>query len=192
MRLPVPFWSVGDVNVSNLAKVISNIDEKKWIEWNLRQTKFDVHKKTNSIPFIWNKWDPQYRLLDLEYMNQDTQLWELLKPFLRKLINKYDGSVVNCLFARLPSGAEIKPHKDISLNLLLVHRIHLAVITSSAVKFFIDNTPYEFPAGRIFELSNDRLHAVKNNGDDHRVHLIVDILPNYFRSFLKMKNNNLN
>ena len=98
MRLPVPFWSVGDVNVSNLAKVISNIDEKKWIEWNLRQTKFDVHKKTNSIPFIWNKWDPQYRLLDLEYMNQDTQLWELLKPFLRKLINKSPKFLlINCL-----------------------------------------------------------------------------------------------
>tara|TARA_B100001093_G_scaffold363533_1_gene348286 strand:- start:1553 stop:2113 length:561 start_codon:yes stop_codon:yes gene_type:complete len=185
MRLPVPFWSLGDVNVSNLAKIISNVDDKKWEEWNLRQTKFDVHKKTNSIPFIWNKWDSENRLLNLDHMNQDTQLWEVLKPFLTKLIKKYDGSIVNCLFARLPAGAEITPHKDISLNLLLVHRIHLAIITSPAVKFFIDNTPYEFPAGRIFELSNDRLHSVRNNSEKDRVHLIVDVLPGYFIPFIK-------
>jgi len=185
MRLPVPFWSIGDVNISNLAKSISNVDEDKWKEWSLRQTKFDVHKNTNSIPFIWNQWDPNNRLISLDYMNQDTQLWEALKPFLGRLVKRYDGLIVNCLFARLPAGADIKPHKDISLNLLLVHRIHLAVITSPSVQFFIDNTPYEFPAGRIFELSNDRLHYVKNNSEEDRVHLIIDILPNYFRPFIR-------
>ena len=185
MRLPMPFWSVGDVNITNLAKIISSIDEDKWKEWSLRQTKFDVHKNTNSIPFIWNQWDVESRLFNLDYMNQNSQLWEVLKPFLSRLVNKYDGVIVNCLFARLKAGTDIKPHKDISLNLLLVHRIHLVIITSPSVQFFIDNTPYEFPAGRIFELSNDRFHSVRNNSDRDRVHLIVDILPNYFRPFIK-------
>ncbi len=181
MRLPIPFLSIGDINVSNFAKIISNIDENKWKEWSLRQTKFEVHKNTNSIPFIWNKWDAKNRLINLDYMNQDTQLWTMLSPFLSKLVRKYDGLIVNCLFARLPAGSDIKPHKDISINLLLVHRIHLVIISSPLVKFFIDKNPYEFPVGRIFELSNDRIHSVINNSNEDRVHLIVDVLPNNFR-----------
>ena len=184
MRLPVPFWSIGDVSTSELIKVVSKINEEKWSEWNFRQTKFEVHKKTNSIPFVWNRWDSEKKIISIEYMNQDTNLWKIITPFLKKLRLKYQGKIVNCLFARLPGGEEIKPHKDISLNLLLVHRIHLAVTTNPSVKFYIENTPYEFPSGRIFELSNDKLHAVQNTGKEDRVHLIVDILPNYFNSFL--------
>ena len=184
MRLPVPFWTIGDIDISEYQKLILDLKEEKWNEWKLRQRKFIVHKSTNSIPFIWNKWDNLTKTMDVQYFNQDLSLWNAINPYLSMLSEKYRGRIVNCLFARLPSGESIKTHRDTGLHLLLINRIHLPIITNSSVKFFIDDIPYEFPPGRCFELSNDRKHAVKNMSNEDRIHLIVDLLPNYFRSFL--------
>ena len=61
---------------------------------------------------------------------------KIIIPLLNKCLNKYNRSIVNCLFSRLPRGSEIIAHKDIALNLLLVHRIHISIKTNPSLKFF--------------------------------------------------------
>ena len=184
MRLTVPYSNIVDIDVSELSKEINNLDQLKWDDWKLRQTRFPPHKRTNSIPFIWNNWDQKTKSMKIEHMNQDSRLWELIIPILQNLRKKYEGTIVNCLFARLPSKEKIFPHKDTGIHLLLINRIHVPIKTNSDVKFFIDGKKYVFPPGRCFELSNEKQHAVFNMSDEDRVHLIIDILPSYFRAFL--------
>ena len=97
--------------------------------------------------------------------------------------------VVNCLLAKLPSKERIIPHKDSGIHLLLTNRIHLPIKTNPNVKFYIEGKAYEFAAGRCFELSNEKQHSVQNLSNEDRVHLIVDILPKYFRQFLNNPQN---
>lgn len=184
MRLTEPYSDLGVVDVSEIFKFISNLDEKKWKEWDLRQKKFNPHRLTNSFPIVWNSWDSVQKILNVELFNQDRFLLNLLNPILEFLSKKYEGTVVNCLFALLPSGANITPHKDASLNLLLVNRIHIPIKTNLGVIFYIEGKKYQFSQGHCFELSNDRFHSVENSSNQDRIHLIIDILPSYFNDFL--------
>ena len=79
------------------------------------------------------------------------------------------------MLAKLDGHSEIIEHFDQG-NLTKIHRCHLPVITNNECLFFIDKKPYCFKPSFAFEFNNQRLHGVKNNSKEDRVHLICDIL----------------
>jgi aspartyl/asparaginyl beta-hydroxylase (cupin superfamily) len=85
--------------------------------------------------------------------------------------------VVSCQIALPPPGAHINRHQDIAPLLRASHRIHVPLITSPEVLFYIDDAPHAFEAGHAFELNNQRFHEVRHGGTADRYHLIMDILP---------------
>jgi hypothetical protein len=83
--------------------------------------------------------------------------------------------------AELPPGAVIEPHMDNGV-LTLIHRLHVPLITDPGVVFHIGTgagrfESFHIEAGRLFDLNNVRPHAVVNNSQVRRVHLLVDLLP---------------
>jgi len=56
--------------------------------------------------------------------------------------------------------------------------VHLPVVTNDSVLFTVGGETKTLPAGELFEINNRRMHSVRNDSAEDRVHLILDfVLP---------------
>jgi len=129
---------------------------------------------------------------DLLQRSFEMPWWEdwrdLLMPLFVKAGVTNEEQVVRCLFAKLPVGVEIPAHHDTGLWTTRTHRMHIPLVTScqdgpeeTEVVFRAGISEaamerYKFEEGAIVELNNRAKHAVKNNWDQDRIHLIFDFL----------------
>ncbi|RLN06617.1 hypothetical protein BBJ28_00002816 [Nothophytophthora sp. Chile5] len=84
--------------------------------------------------------------------------------------------VVRCILASMPPGADIPVHHDTGSWVHFTHRMHIPIFTSPEIDFM----RYEFQQGNLYELNNISRHRVKNNWDQHRVHMIFDYVDEGF------------
>ena len=54
------------------------------------------------------------------------------------------------------------------------HRIHLPLITNDEVIFDVGESSMKMAEGELWEINNRREHAVANNSDNDRIHIILD------------------
>lgn len=87
-----------------------------------------------------------------------------------------DCDVLRVQLAELPAGETISPHRDTDM-LALIHRTHIPIATNDAVAFTIAGEDFFLGEGVLYELNNCVRHAVRNDGDTERIHLLVDMLP---------------
>ena len=87
-----------------------------------------------------------------------------------------DCDVVRVQLAGLPAGEAISPHRDMDM-LASIHRTHIPIATNHAVAFTIAGEDFFLREGVLYELNNCVRHAVRNDGDTDRIHLLVDMLP---------------
>ena len=149
--------------------------------WDLnpyRQNRHQVHRQTRSIIFEWipDDWQPGQRPL-VQHTEHATALAKPVYACAEKLNAHYRGKIVRLMLTELGPRAKITPHKDGGAGVVLVHRLHLPVVSNPNVKFFIDQIPHYLEPGAAYEFDNTRLHAVDNDSDSPRVHLMCDILP---------------
>ena len=85
------------------------------------------------------------------------------------------AEVRRVLFARLPAGQRIPPHRDSGAFLETHRRLHIPIVTDEHVRFLAGDAEHVLAAGDIWELNNQRAHGVVNDGASARIHLIVDI-----------------
>jgi hypothetical protein len=78
--------------------------------------------------------------------------------------------------AELPPGGVIEPHSD-SHILAMVHRLHVPIVTHDKVTFMIDEGAFHLKADTLYDLNNVAVHAVTNESDVMRIHLLVDMMP---------------
>ncbi|HTH51628.1 MAG TPA: aspartyl/asparaginyl beta-hydroxylase domain-containing protein [Pyrinomonadaceae bacterium] len=88
-------------------------------------------------------------------------------------------------FLRLGPGAEIREHRDFMLNIDDgVARVHVPIVTSEKVAFHLNGEPIAMRPGEAWYLDFNLPHTVKNDGDEYRVHLVIDLIANdWLRSF---------
>jgi hypothetical protein len=91
-----------------------------------------------------------------------------------------DGKMGQVLFIKLPAKKIIDPHEDHGDYLHCVARYHIPIITNLGVKFIIDGESKHVPEGECWEINNNKTHAVENNGEEDRIHLLIDIMPNKY------------
>ena len=165
------------VNIDELEKEVDKLTDTDWGEWGWRQfvSRFP-HGHTNSYPFVWSQ-DPVNNVIQISKYNQRTKIWRLVKRAIDCISKKYNGRIVKCMLVKLPSHAKIGNHVDDQFSLINSHRFHLPIKTNSDIIFYIDSLPYYFKRKQWYEINNQLSHAVENNSDDDRVHLIVDIMP---------------
>ena len=77
------------------------------------------------------------------------------------------------MLARLPAGGEVSRHSDGEAS-HDIHKIHVPLITNRETVFHVANKSKNLPVGEILEVNNKRSHAVKNEGEQDRIHLIVE------------------
>ncbi len=117
---------------------------------------------------------PDYRELYFELQNE-------LKPAVDCIADYYqnNGFLVRMLLAKLPAGSKIPKHTDAGYALLNRHRVHIPIITNDKVVFMVDGEEKNMQAGELSEINSELVHAVENQGDADRIHLIIDWMPNY-------------
>lgn len=143
-----------------------------WLEDAWRQHVYKPHRESNTILLMFDKdyrHDAPTRLpAYARFENQLDSIYAALRAFYG------DGYPVRALFARLPAGARVHPHADAGFSLTNAHRVHLAVVTNPAAVFTIGGEDRVLPYGELWEVNNQRQHAVHNRGQSERVHLLVD------------------
>jgi hypothetical protein len=107
-------------------------------------------------------------------------LWDewkdMLSPimeFAAKSLGYTECRFPRVMLARMPAGGQISRHSDGAAS-YYVHKIHVPLITNSKTIFHIGNKSKHLPPGEIYEVNNKRLHSVKNDGEQDRIHLIFE------------------
>ncbi len=111
----------------------------------------------------------------------DRALWPewkaLLEPVLARAVEPYGyarGEFPRVMLARMAPGGVIRPHRDANPAAKWPHKIHVPLLTNDRVTFFIDGVGHHLAEGEAVEVSNMAVHAVRNDGDTDRIHLIFE------------------
>lgn len=167
---------LGPVDIAALKAAVLAIPEAVWDAENAgKPNRFEALDKTRHIVFRFVDSVRDWR------GSHDRPAWaewrDLLSPVLHAAAAPYgyaNGMFPRVMFARMAPGGEIKPHRDANAAAKWPHKIHVPLLTNDKVTFFVDGTGYHLPEGEAAEVNNMGVHAVKNDGDTDRIHLIFE------------------
>ena len=166
-----------DVDVVALREKIEQIPAARWLE-SERERMFDVHRDTQALLLVHFE-DFKYERPD--YRELYTELQDELAPLVDYVSRYYqdNGFVIRLLLAKLVAGGKIPQHTDAGYSLLNCHRVHLPIVTNDDVAFIVGGEEINMQVGELWEINNGTVHAVENRGEEDRIHLIIDWMPNY-------------
>jgi hypothetical protein len=167
---------LGKVDVAKLREDVLAIPDPIWdFENSGKPNDYRALDRTRHILFRFVDTTRDWR------KSHDRPLWEAwrsrLEPILRQAVAPYgyaNGVFPRVMLARMPPGGEIKPHQDTNVAARWPHKIHVPLATNDRVAFWIDGVAYHLPVGEAFEVNNMAVHAVRNDGDSDRIHLIFE------------------
>lgn len=166
---------IGHVDTTAIKALLDTKTEEEWQENALRQQQFKVHQYTRSLVLKW------CANTGTDTPIETTAHFATFEPVLKPVLDliqheyKYQNPVIRkAMFARLQAGGVISDHMDGAVALRMVHRIHIPIVTNEKVHFFINDIDHKFNVGDVIEIDNTRYHSVRNDGDQDRIHLIVD------------------
>ena len=179
MKMDVPYIKVCDISTDILDNILNNIDEDDWFKWDYRKNVANMDD-CNSIPIHhtplcasgWNNMKP---ILNIRKEPSYDKYYPLIEPILERLKKYYDYNQYATFLARLRPNATIGFHCDSGNFLTLCHRIHVPLKTNPKVYYCIENAVYHWEKGSIYEFDNTRVHGVKNESIEDRIHLIINL-----------------
>ena len=182
MNKPYSYKLLKNIDVSNLVdfseKYRHKIDTNT--DFNTSYGREKCFIDCNSYPIIDN------------FIINDIQLHEIFFDTFDEIINLFysnygPGNFCKIQFSNLKSFGKIKTHYDGGLVYLWSHRIHIPIITNEKVIFNVDGIRKNIKLGEIVEVNNNKMHSVKNGGNQDRIHLILDYMPNeYYEIFSEL------
>ncbi len=167
---------LGPVDIAALRAAVLALPESVWDAENAgKPNRFEALDRTRHIVFRFVDSVRDWR------SSHDRPVWAewrgLIEPVLHQAVAPYGyvrGEFPRVMFARMAPGGEIKPHRDANAAAKWPHKIHVPLLTNDRVTFFIEGTGYHMPEGEAAEVNNMGVHAVKNDGDTDRIHLIFE------------------
>ncbi|WP_412465756.1 aspartyl/asparaginyl beta-hydroxylase domain-containing protein [Pedobacter sp. KLB.chiD] len=100
-------------------------------------------------------------------------------PYIKSILDEWQGPKEAIRLLALHPGAEIKPHRDRGCNYLNgVCRIHIPIQTNAKVQFTVGGTELNLDAGSCWYIDFDQIHSIINNGENIRIHLVIDGIRN--------------
>lgn len=108
----------------------------------------------------------------------DTPLLNEL-PYLRQIIGSWKCEKESIRLLALAPGSIIKPHRDLGCSYPDgTFRIHVPIVTNPGVHFIINEQRLHLQEGECWYLDFNETHSILNEGDETRVHLIIDGIRN--------------
>ena len=177
MDINYTFNNYGNFDTSEILRII-NDENLDWDDFRFRQITFKEHIHTKTIPILFQ---PDFRSFEIS----PTKHYNLFKDqifLLEETLNNnigYDGHIFRAILVMLVKGGKIPKHRDGGITLLEPKRIHIPIVTNEKCFFTVGDEIKNLQVGEIWEINNGfKLHEVSNDGDEDRIHLIVDWKPN--------------
>jgi hypothetical protein len=165
------FKYVGHIDVTKFRDKLSVLSDDDWNEYSFRQKQFSVHQHTQTVPLLYDESFSDYPQAWRHYEVFESEVRDL-DQF---LLNFYKtGKITRCVLAKLLRGAVVYPHIDYGDSLMTSNRHHLPLVTNNKVLFTVGDDTKHLPSGEVWEINNAHMHGVQNEGDEDRVHVIVD------------------
>jgi hypothetical protein len=179
MKLHEPLIRLFDYPIHDILNALPAEDSPLWEVDQIRQKTFAVHRLTRSIIFDWldNNWEIGGPVHVKRYNHIPPELAGPVYACAEKIERHFSGKLVRMVLAELRARAKIPGHVDNGIGVTAVHRCHIPIVTNEKVYFIIDRVPYYLEPNVAYEFDNTRMHAVDNQSDQRRVHLLCDFLP---------------
>jgi hypothetical protein len=99
--------------------------------------------------------------------------------YVAEVIDAFPGRKNRIRFLRLKAGGQIFAHSDPMHQIEHgVVRIHIPVRTNQSVEFSVHGRRLAMQPGEAWYVDVRFRHSVSNLGAQHRVHLVIDVVPN--------------
>ena len=167
---------LGEVDVTELAKAVAEIPVSVWASENSHKpNKFEALDNTQHIVFRFVKSLRDHR------DSYDLPIWskwaDKIMPVMERatVFYGYHRAIYpRVMLAKMGPGGIIHPHVDAGPAAGFPHKIHVPLQTNPKVQFYVEPNFYHFEVGKAYEVNNRVTHAVKNEGDTDRIHLIFE------------------
>jgi hypothetical protein len=161
----------GNTNINLIKEKLIGLD---WDAYQFRQKTYSVHSKTKTIPLLWDEqktnikhW-PNYEL----FKSDISEIQILLNTKIG------EGIIETAILINLPKYQKIDLHYDNGDYFYKRNRIHIPIVTNQYCFFEIDGEIKTMKEGEMWEINNnEKYHSVENNGNEDRIHLLIDFLP---------------
>lgn len=96
-------------------------------------------------------------------------------PFFQTVLRSLPFELYAVRLMALAPGSIIKPHHDNDLSIEDgFARFHIPIKTNPGVSFILNDQSVDMKAGECWYLRLSDTHSVKNEGDETRVHMVID------------------
>lgn len=168
---------LGEVDIVELKRLVARVSEALWdAEDERKENKFAVFHHTRHIVFRFIGGLRDHRQF---YSNPIWSVWQSrLQPIMDRAVMDYGFErpvFPKVMLARLAAGAVIDRHVDGGGSNLFTHKIHVPIQTDAQARMIIRDRVFHLEEGRAYELNNLAPHAVENDGDVDRIHLIFEV-----------------
>jgi hypothetical protein len=173
----------------NVDNILSNIKSfnNEWLIYTERQDALynerrNPHLYTNTYiiqdhPLTWKFGSKINSII------KDHHLINTMSEIIKTLEEDVVGKVARVLLVKLSAGKDVTEHVDSGDYLSTVRRYHIPIITNDSVFYTVNSETINMKKGECWEINNLKPHSVLNNSNEDRIHLLIDILPEYsFRS----------
>ena len=169
------FKYVGKLDVSSISDKIKNTTD--WDEYQFRQKTYIPHRKTKTIPLIYNEdFRHEHPTYWVNYHKYKKNI-EMFSDFFTEKLG--DGYIIRAILVSLPAKNKISKHIDKGYSLSNAIRMHIPIITNNEVFFTVGDETKNLKTGEIWEINNaNKIHSVENNSNQDRIHLIMDWVKN--------------
>jgi|SRR5882762_3245849 len=103
-------------------------------------------------------------------------------PYFRELMDQIKCPQGRMRILRLAPGAAIAIHRDVGAEVGCLAfrqvRLHVPIITNDRVTFFVGGEKIRMQTGHIYYADFSKLHYVTNDGNEARIHLVMDLKVN--------------
>lgn len=171
--------SLFEYEIGPILEAVAALDESEWHQEKWRQTMpFTPHGDTDSI-FLRRQ--PGSRPHDVLYQLASVATrYYMVGAFsdaVHAICEAVEGRPARAMLARLRPGGVIKPHTDSGPYADSTERMHLPLITNRGAWLEVDGERYHLEAGVWHAIDKHVEHSGANGGDEPRLHLIVDVVP---------------
>jgi hypothetical protein len=169
---------LGNIDISKIRTLVHSLGDKLWqLETKGRENEFDCFHHTEHIVF---RFPDQTTKRTQIHDNPSWQIWKpYLMPLMEQAVKPYgykNGAFKAVMLAKLKAGYGIDKHRDGLPEYYYLHKIHIPILTNDKVDFYIKPDTYQLEEGKAYEVNNIVPHAVMNNGNEDRIHLIFEYM----------------
>jgi aspartyl/asparaginyl beta-hydroxylase (cupin superfamily) len=161
----------------SLSMSVSQFSDQEWNKYRDRaKAKGLAAENSDTIPLLY---DPRQKIHSGNF-HENYKDFEKYINEIREIACSFFGEIEpkQAMLTRLHSGVEIKRHRDRGPLTARTHRVHLSVVTNELCIFTVGEESINMKSGEVWAIDNvGKYHSVKNGGDNHRIHLIIDFYP---------------